>query len=197
MTLFQCWNASDWSSTASRIDLAPKPASRCRAQVLHRISDRLTLHLRTRPICIAFEPERGRRTWQSQCATSLLGTYGGHHRRIRELSSLEAVSLSLRGIQFNPAKTLGNMTLALRFCFFLALGSIGVSLLSIATIELFDYFSPSRGSNWDFISEMGDWVVCVLYIGGSMGTLAWLKIWVGNPSFGSGKLKIAKFEWLS
>lgn len=78
------------------------------------------------------------------------------------------------------------MTLALRFCFFLALGASAVSLLSMATIELFDYFSPSGGSRWDLISEMGDWVVCIFYIGGSMGTLAWLKIWVGNPSFNSG-----------
>jgi len=90
--------------------------------------------------------------------------------------------------QFNPAKTIGNMTLALRFCFLLALGSAGVSLLSMATVKVFDHFSPSGGTNWDLTSEIGDWVVCVFYIGGSMGTLAWLKLWVANPSFNSGKL---------
>lgn len=90
--------------------------------------------------------------------------------------------------QFNPAKTIGNMTLALRFCFLLAVGSAGVSLLSMATVRVFDMFSPSGGTQWDYISEIGDWVVCVLYIGGSMGTLAWLKLWVANPSFNSGKL---------
>lgn len=79
------------------------------------------------------------------------------------------------------------MTLALRFCLFLAIGSTAVSLLSMATIELFDHFSPSGGSRWDVISEIGDWIVCVFYIGGSMGTLAWLKIWVANPSFNSGE----------
>lgn len=78
------------------------------------------------------------------------------------------------------------MTLALRFCFLLALGSALVSLLSMATIQLFDYFSPSGGTRWDLVSELGDWVVCIVYIGGSMGALAWLKMWVGNPSFGSG-----------
>lgn len=36
-------------------------------------------------------------------------------------------------------------------------------------------------------------MVCVLYIGGSMGTLAWLKLWVANPSFNSGKLSYAFF----
>jgi len=89
--------------------------------------------------------------------------------------------------QFNPAKTIGNMTLALRFCFLLALGSAGVSLLSMGTVKVFDHFSPSGGTRWDLTSEIGDWVVCVLYIGGSMGTLAWLKLWVANPSFNSGK----------
>jgi hypothetical protein len=93
--------------------------------------------------------------------------------------------------QFNPAKTIGNMTLALRFCFLLALGSAGVSLLSMGTVKVFDYFSPSGGTKWDLTSEIGDWVVCVLYIGGSMGTLAWLKLWVANPSFNSGKLSTA------
>jgi hypothetical protein len=56
----------------------------------------------------------------------------------------------------------------------------------MATVRLFDYFSPSGGTKWDLTSEIGDWVVCVLYIGGSMGTLAWLKLWVANPSFNSG-----------
>jgi len=80
------------------------------------------------------------------------------------------------------------MTLALRFCFLLALGSSCVSLLAMGTVKFFDHFSPSGGTNWDWMSEVGDWVVCVLYIGGSMGTLAWLKLWVANPSFNSGKL---------
>lgn len=58
----------------------------------------------------------------------------------------------------------------------------------MGTVKFFDHFSPSGGTNWDWMSEVGDWVVCVLYIGGSMGTLAWLKLWVANPSFNSGKL---------
>jgi len=91
-------------------------------------------------------------------------------------------------VKFNPAKTIGNMTLALRFCFLLALGSAGVSLLAMGTVKVFDRFSPSGGTNWDLTSEVGDWVVCVFYIGGTMGTLAWLKLWVANPSFNSGKL---------
>lgn len=89
--------------------------------------------------------------------------------------------------QFNPAKTLGNMTLALRYCFFLVIGSSVICVCAMGTLELFDVFSPSQGSKWDWISEMGDWIVCVLWVGGSLGGLAWLKLWVGNPSFNSGK----------
>jgi len=79
------------------------------------------------------------------------------------------------------------MLLADRFCLILALLATAVSLCSMLTLHLFDHFSPSQGSSWDWISEIGDWVVCVLWIGGSMGLLAWSKVWVGNPSFNSGK----------
>ena len=80
------------------------------------------------------------------------------------------------------------MFLATRFCFILAAFATIISLMSIGTLHFFDHFSPSKGSNWDWISEAGDWVVCVVFVGGSMGFLAWAKGWVNNPSFNSGKL---------
>jgi hypothetical protein len=61
-----------------------------------------------------------------------------------------------------------------------------VSLLSFEIIKVFDYYSPPKGSRGDWISEVGDWIVCVVCVGGSMGALAWLKLWVGNPSFNTG-----------
>lgn len=64
-----------------------------------------------------------------------------------------------------------------------------VCLLSFEIIKIFDYYSPSNGDKWDWISEAGDWVVCVVCIGGSMGALAWLKLWVGNASFNTGELR--------
>jgi hypothetical protein len=79
------------------------------------------------------------------------------------------------------------MILATRFCVILALLAAATSLLAMGTIEVFDWFSSGNGDDWDWTSEMGDWVVCVLWIGGSMGCLAWAKVWVGNPSFNSGK----------
>ncbi|EIW68238.1 hypothetical protein TREMEDRAFT_32574, partial [Tremella mesenterica DSM 1558] len=108
------------------------------------------------------------------------------HGRVTPRPSYSAHMLATIVVYFNPAKTLGNMTLALRFCLILAVFATSVSLMAMGTIALFDNFSPSHGSKWDWISEMGDWIVCVLWIGGSMGGLAWSKVWVNNPSFNSG-----------
>lgn len=80
------------------------------------------------------------------------------------------------------------MLLADRFCLVLAFLATIVSLCAMLTVNIFDHFSPSQGTKWDWISEIGDWVVCVVWIGGSMGLLAWSKVWVGNPSFNSGQL---------
>jgi hypothetical protein len=87
---------------------------------------------------------------------------------------------------------MGNMILTTRFCLILAILAAIISVLAMGTIELFDSFSPSRGKQWDWISEAGDWVVCILWIGGSMGGLAWAKVWIGNPSFNSGEHDIRK-----
>ena len=78
------------------------------------------------------------------------------------------------------------MLLATRYCVILAMLATLISLLSMGTVHFFDHLSPSQGSNWDWVSELGDWIVCILWIGGSMGFLAWAKVWVGNASFNSG-----------
>lgn len=78
------------------------------------------------------------------------------------------------------------MILAIRYCTILTAIAALVSLVSMATIIVFDMFSPSGGTEQDWISQMGDWTVCVLWIGGSMGSLAWARVRVGNPSFNSG-----------
>ncbi|WVF67567.1 hypothetical protein IAT40_002325 [Kwoniella sp. CBS 6097] len=89
-------------------------------------------------------------------------------------------------VYYNPAKTMGSMLLSVRYCFWLVILASIVSLSAMGTIELFDHFSPSHGEKWDVISEAGDWVVCILWIGGTMGVLAWSKVWVNNPSYNSG-----------
>lgn len=86
------------------------------------------------------------------------------------------------------------MLLADRYASILMLFAVMMCILSMYTVQLFDHFSPSLGDKWDWISETGDWVVNFLYIGGSMGVLAWAKIWVGNPSFNSGEKKSDRAE---
>ncbi|KAK8854671.1 hypothetical protein IAR55_003410 [Kwoniella newhampshirensis] len=108
------------------------------------------------------------------------------HGRVTIRPASTAHMIATIVVYFNPAKTLGNMLLSTRYCFVLAVAASVVSLLSMTTIRLFDHFSPSHGDTWDPISEAGDWVVCVLWIGGTMGVLAWSKVWVGNASYNSG-----------
>jgi hypothetical protein len=80
------------------------------------------------------------------------------------------------------------MILATRYCFVLAFYAALFCLASMATMQIFDSYSPSGpdSDRWDWVKGTGDWIVCVLWIGGSVGLLAWLKGWVGNPSFNTG-----------
>ncbi|WRT68516.1 uncharacterized protein IL334_005492 [Kwoniella shivajii] len=108
------------------------------------------------------------------------------HGRVTYRPANSAHMVATIVVYYNPAKTIGNMLLSTRYCFILAVFASFVSLAAMGTIELFDHFSPSHGDSWDWISEMGDWVVCILWIGGSMSALAWSKVWVGNPSYNTG-----------
>ncbi len=75
------------------------------------------------------------------------------------------------------------MILATKFCLVLAAAASILSVLSIGTIEAFDrIFHPGT---WG--AEMGDWFVCLVWIGGGTGCLAFCKIWVNNPSFNTGR----------
>ncbi|KAL7419460.1 hypothetical protein Q5752_006298 [Cryptotrichosporon argae] len=108
------------------------------------------------------------------------------HGRVTPKPAYSAHMVATIVVYFNPARTLGSMMLSTRYCLLLAAMASVVSVFAIMTIRIFDAFSPSQGSKWDWISEMGDWIVCVLWIGGSMGWLAWAKVWVGNPAFNTG-----------
>ncbi|GFZ50881.1 hypothetical protein JCM24511_08639 [Saitozyma sp. JCM 24511] len=108
------------------------------------------------------------------------------HGRVSRKPAFSAHMVATIVVYFHPAKSAGTMLLADRFCFLLAAFSTGICLLSMGTVEFFDAFSPSHGSSWDWISEAGDWIVCGLWVGGSMGFLAWAKVWVNNPSFNAG-----------
>ncbi|WOO77198.1 uncharacterized protein LOC62_01G000785 [Vanrija pseudolonga] len=108
------------------------------------------------------------------------------HGRVRRVPAYSAHMVATIVVYFNPARTKGGMILSTRYCIILAGLAAIVSLISFGIIRLFDHWSPSNGTQWDWISEMGDWAVCILCIGGAMGGLAWAKVWVGNPAFNTG-----------
>jgi hypothetical protein len=76
------------------------------------------------------------------------------------------------------------MILASKYCIILATLAAITCLGAIATLATFDRFFPDEGT---LGFEAGDLIVCVFWIGGSMGGLAWLKQWVNNPSFNTGE----------
>ncbi|TXT15657.1 hypothetical protein VHUM_00160 [Vanrija humicola] len=108
------------------------------------------------------------------------------HGRVRRVPAYSAHMVATIVVYFNPARTKGGMILSTRYCILLAGLAAVVSLISFGIIRLFDYWSPSNGTQWDWVSEMGDWVVCIVCVGGAMGGLAWAKVWVGNPAFNTG-----------
>lgn len=87
---------------------------------------------------------------------------------------------------------MGNMILSTRYCMILAFLATIVSLISFGIIRFFDTMASYNGSQWRWLSEMGDWVVCILCIGGSMGGLAWSKQWVGNAAYNTGRSNCRK-----
>ncbi|KAJ9102098.1 hypothetical protein QFC20_005107 [Naganishia adeliensis] len=86
-------------------------------------------------------------------------------------------------VYFHPGRSIGSMILASKYCIILATLAALTCLGAIATLATFDHFFPEEGT-WGF--QLGDLIVCVFWIGGSMGGLAWLKQWVNNPSFNTG-----------
>ncbi|WVQ80107.1 hypothetical protein IAT38_002208 [Cryptococcus sp. DSM 104549] len=114
------------------------------------------------------------------------GTETDSHGRVNYKPADQAHMVATIVVYFNPAKTLGNMLLSTRYCVVLTFITSIASLLAMLTVQFFDHFSPSHGHQWDLISEIGDWVMCVVWIGGTMGLLAWGKLYVGNASWNGG-----------
>lgn len=77
-------------------------------------------------------------------------------------------------VYFNPAKSVGAMIEADLFCVFGLLYSAAVCL---ASTLIFRWIDPKPG--WDGV---GDFLV-IVWIGVTMSGLAWLKVWMENPSF--------------
>ncbi|KAF8798745.1 hypothetical protein BYT27DRAFT_7122602 [Phlegmacium glaucopus] len=77
-------------------------------------------------------------------------------------------------VYFNPAKTIGAMIEADLFCFFGLLYSAAVCLLSTL---IFRWVDPKSG--WEGMGVF----LAIVWLGLTMSGLAWMKVWMANPSF--------------
>ncbi|KAK2463297.1 hypothetical protein APHAL10511_004952 [Amanita phalloides] len=77
-------------------------------------------------------------------------------------------------VYYNPAKTIGGMLEADLFCVF---GLLYASIVCLSSMSLFWWLELQPGWEW-----LGD-VIAILWIGVSMSAMAWMKVWMRNPSF--------------
>lgn len=84
-------------------------------------------------------------------------------------------------VYYNPAKTLGGMMEADVFCLF---GLVYASMICLAGMATFRWLEDlaASGRILDGNAWVGD-VVAVLWIGFSMATISWLKVYMASPSF--------------
>ncbi|GLB37109.1 putative aluminium activated malate transporter [Lyophyllum shimeji] len=75
---------------------------------------------------------------------------------------------------FNPAKTIGGMIEADIFCL---VGFLFSAFVCLSSMGMFWWLESQPGWEW-----LGD-VIVVLWVGISLGVVAWLKVWMANPSF--------------
>lgn len=81
------------------------------------------------------------------------------------------------------------MILADKYCAILATASATVSILSMLTLKIFDYYYPKPGT---FGFEAGNLVVLFVLIGPALGALAWTKQWVNNPGYNTGGSRLSR-----
>src|ERR1700748_1624770 len=80
-------------------------------------------------------------------------------------------------VYFNPAKTAGGMAEADIFCLFAAFFS---AFVSIASMAMYRYLDEKEG--WEWLADSTAFV----WIATGMTLLAWLKMYVGKPTFNAG-----------
>ncbi|KAF4621168.1 hypothetical protein D9613_000656 [Agrocybe pediades] len=93
-------------------------------------------------------------------------------------------------VYFNPAKTVGAMIEADLFCLIGILYSFVVCLVSM---NMFWWFEVHPG--WEWAADL----VALGWIGLSFSAMAWMKVWMENPSFNTGKEHslLPKYSWLT
>ncbi|KAJ8078011.1 hypothetical protein PM082_000213 [Marasmius tenuissimus] len=79
-------------------------------------------------------------------------------------------------VYFNPAKTMGGMLEADIFCIF---GLFYSAFVALASMSMFWWIDLKPG--WEWLAD----VVAIVWVGVSMSFMAWMKVWMANPQFGT------------
>ncbi|KAH7339754.1 Fusaric acid resistance protein-like-domain-containing protein [Rhizoctonia solani] len=79
-------------------------------------------------------------------------------------------------VYYNPAKTIGGMIEADMFCL---VGAAFASFASLMATDSFWFFEVQPG--WEWLAD----VLVLAWLGLAMTLIAWSKLWVGKPTFGS------------
>lgn len=82
-----------------------------------------------------------------------------------------------RAVYFNPAKTIGGMLEADKFCL---MGLLYAAVISLGSMSMYWFFEVREGWEW-----LADGLV-ILWIGLGMSGMAYMKMWMAKPAFNTG-----------
>ena len=80
-------------------------------------------------------------------------------------------------VYFNPAKTLGGMLEADKYCL---MGLLFAAFVSLSSMSMFWFFEVRAG--WEWLAD----ALVILWIGVGMSLVAWMKLWMAKPTFNTG-----------
>lgn len=99
-----------------------------------------------------------------------LTTYGDGERRPSPSGHMVATI----AVYFNPAKTMGAMLEADRYCF---MGLVYSAFVCLSSMTMFWWLELKPG--WEWLAD----ILVLVWIGVSMSVLAWMKVWMASPPF--------------
>ncbi|THH14901.1 hypothetical protein EW146_g5493 [Bondarzewia mesenterica] len=77
-------------------------------------------------------------------------------------------------VYFNPAKTIGGMVEADRYCL---MGLAFAAFISLGSMNMYWWFEVKHG--WEWLAD----ILAILWIGVGMTFMAWMKLWMAKPTF--------------
>lgn len=90
---------------------------------------------------------------------------------------LKQFAVPYRAVYFNPAKTLGGMLEADRYCL---AGLAFAAFVSLGSMNMYWWLEHYPSLDW-----LAD-ILVILWIGLGMSTVAWMKLWMAKPTFNTG-----------